>query len=123
MRSDRFFNARSLGDRRKKLRANLTPAEAALWRLLQRSQLQGRKFRRQHSIGPYIVDFYCAQEHLIVELEGSVHDSERSATQDDVRERFLNNAGLSVLRLENRHVFENPEGVLELIRLHFTSSS
>jgi len=122
MRSRRFFNARSLGDRRKELRDNLTTVEATLWRLLQRSQLSGRKFRQQHSIGPYVVDFYCPQERLIVELEGSAHDTERSALRDDVRERFLGKAGLSVLRLENRLVFENPEGVLELIRQHFRSS-
>jgi very-short-patch-repair endonuclease len=122
MRPGRFFNKRSLEDRRRKLRGNLTPAEATLWRLLQRSRLQGRKFRRQHSIGPYIVDFYCAEERLIVELEGSAHDSEQSAERDDSRERFLSNAGLAILRLENRHVFENPDDVLELIKQHFRSS-
>jgi very-short-patch-repair endonuclease len=84
-------------------------------------QLQGRKFRRQHSIGPYVVDFYCPKERLVVELEGSAHDSEQTAAGDEARERFLNTAGLAVLRLENRHVFENPEGVLDLIRQHFRS--
>ena len=121
MQPGRFFNKRCLVERRKKLRGNLTPAEAALWRLLQRSQLDGRKFRRQHSIGPYIVDFYCAEGRLIVELEGSAHDSEQSASRDHARERFLSDAGLGVLRLENRYVFENPDGVLELIRQHFKS--
>jgi very-short-patch-repair endonuclease len=120
MRPTRFFNASHLGYRRKELRAALTPAEAALWRLLQRSQLDGRKFRRQQSIGPYIVDFYCGEERLIVELEGSAHDSERAARRDDVRERLLSNAGIAVLRLQNRLVFENPDGVLELIRSHFS---
>jgi len=118
----RFFNASLLGNRRKELRASLTPAESVLWRLLQRSQLDGRKFRRQHGIGPYIVDFYCPEERLVVELDGSTHDSERAAARDDVRERFLSNSGLSVLRVENRNVFENPEGVLELIRQQFRSS-
>ena len=118
----RFYNRRSLSERRRSLRASLTPAEAALWRVLQRSQLQGRKFRRQHSIGPYVVDFYCPNERLVVELEGSVHDSEHTALRDEARERFLNASGLMVLRVENRHVFENPESVLDLIKQHFRSS-
>lgn len=117
----RFYNHPSLGERRRTLRASLTPAEAALWRVLQRSQLQGRKFRRQHSIGPYIVDFYCPSERLVIELEGSAHDSEQAADRDEARERFLNTAGLAVLRLENKPVFENPEGVLQLIKQHFRS--
>jgi len=107
--------------RRRALRANLTPAEAALWRLLQRSQLQGRKFRRQHSIGPYIVDVYCPSERLVLELDGSAHDRDQAAARDLNRERFLVSAGLTVLRLENRQVFENPEGVLKLIRQQFRS--
>jgi very-short-patch-repair endonuclease len=115
----RFFSWGRLAERRRGLRSNLTPAEATLWRLLQRSQLKGRKFRRQHGIGPYVVDFYCPSERLVIELEGSAHDSDPAATRDRDRERFLANAGLTVLRLENRNVFENPEGVLEWIALQF----
>ena len=122
MQRSRFFSHPSLEERRKTLRANLTPAEAALWRLLQRSQLQGRKFRRQHSIGRYVVDFYCPSERLILELEGSAHDSQFAAARDANRERFLTSAGLTVLRLENRHVFEDPDDVLEMIRRQFRSS-
>ena len=115
-KTDRF-----LLQRRRALRCALTPAEAALWRMLQRSQLAGRKFRRQHSVGPYVVDFYCPVERLAVELDGSAHDGEQSAARDAAREKFLSSAGLTVLRLENRHVFENPEGVLDWIRQHFRS--
>jgi very-short-patch-repair endonuclease len=97
----------------------LTAAEAALWRLLQRSQLLGRKFRRQHPIGPYIVDFYCPRERLVVELDGAAHDSERAALRNAARDRFLAAAGLVVLRLENCQVFENPDGVLGRIAQHF----
>ena len=122
MRHRRFYNHPSLGERRRTLRAGLTPAEAALWRVLQRSQLQGRKFRRQHSIGPYVVDFYCPNERLVIELEGSAHDSEQTALRDEARERFLSAAGVTVLRVENRNVFKNPEGVLDLIKQHFRSS-
>ena len=117
----RINNHPLLDQRRKSLRANLTPAEASLWRLLQRSQLQGRKFRRQHSIGRYVVDFCCPSERLVIELDGSAHDSERAGARDEARAQFLSSAGLTVLRLENRHVLENPEGVLELIKQHFKS--
>jgi very-short-patch-repair endonuclease len=119
MRHKRFFNRSQLGGRRRSLRSNLTPAEAALWRILQRSRLKGRKFRRQQSIGHYVVDFYCPSERLVVELEGSAHDSDSAAAWDRNRERFLADSGLTVLRLENRHVFENPEGVLVLIAAQF----
>jgi very-short-patch-repair endonuclease len=118
----RLNNARALLGRRRALRANLTPAEAALWRMLRRSSANGRKFRRQQSIGPYIVDFYCAAERLIIELEGAAHDSEHSASRDESRERFLRSRGFTVIRLENRHVMENPEGVLAYISQHFRES-
>ena len=58
---------------RKELRNHLTPAEAKLWDSLKKSQLDGRKFRRQHSVGPFILDFYCPAEHLAIELDGQVH--------------------------------------------------
>jgi very-short-patch-repair endonuclease len=115
----RFFNRSQQRERRRDLRSSLTPAEAALWRLLQGGRLKGRKFRRQHGIGPYVVDFYCPHERLVVELEGAAHDSETAAVRDRFRERFLADTGLTVLRLENRSVFENPEGVLELIAGQF----
>ena len=115
----RLNNARHLLDRRRALRADLTPAEAALWRALKRSKLNGRKFRRQQSLGPYIVDFYCATEQLVIELDGAAHDSEHSARRDEARERFLRSLGLTVVRLENRHVMENPEEVLAYISQHF----
>jgi very-short-patch-repair endonuclease len=90
--------------------------------MLRRSSANGRKFRRQQSIGPYIVDFYCAAERLIIELEGAAHDSEHSASRDESRERFLRSRGFTVIRLENRHVMENPEGVLAYISQHFRES-
>ena len=115
----RLNNARHLLRRRRALRSNLTPAEATLWRALLGSSLHGRKFRRQQSIGPYIVDFYCAAERSVIELEGAAHDSEHSAARDEVRERFLRSLGLTVLRVENCHVMENPEGVLAYVSQHF----
>ena len=75
--------------------------ERRLWSLLRKRQLQGRKFRRQYSIGPYIVDFYCPDEHLAVELDGEVHNEPVRHDYDTKRERFLKEKGLQVVRFEN----------------------
>jgi very-short-patch-repair endonuclease len=115
----RLNNARGMLARRQTLRSNLTPAEAVLWRVLQGSRLGNRKFRRQQSIGPYIVDFYCPAERLVIELDGAAHDSERAAVRDEARDRYLRSQGLIVLRLENRQVMQNPDGVLAYISEHF----
>lgn len=112
-------NLPQLKQLRKELRSNLTPAEAALWKALQRSQLEGRKFRRQHSFGNYILDFYCAQEKLAVELDGKPHFSDAGFEADQERTEFLEIYGIRVLRFENKEVFENLEGVLQEIRIAF----
>jgi very-short-patch-repair endonuclease len=97
---------------RKALRQNLTPAEAKLWTYLKGKQLQGRKFRRQHSVGNYILDFYCPSEKLAIELDGEVHNTVQAAEYDKERDLFLANTGIKVLRFENKVVFQNPEGLL-----------
>lgn len=101
---------------RRGLRREATPAEQRLWRLLRNRQLDDRKFRRQHPIGRYIVDFYCAEERLAIELDGAVHDDPARAEADYRRQRALEARGIRVLRFENRIVFEQPEAVLEAIR-------
>jgi len=101
--------------RRRELRNSLTPAEATLWKFLQRSQL-GKKFRRQHGIGRYIVDFCCPECRVIVELDGSPHSSEIVAEYDARRTEDLEKLGFRVLRFENRMVFEHLDSVLAAIR-------
>ncbi len=108
-----IHNLKSLKERRRELRRNLTPAEALLWACLRKSQLDGKKFRRQHSIGPYIVDFYCPECRVIVELDGAGHTG---MLNDDNRTKFLEKFGIEVLRFENKEVFENRERVVEAIR-------
>ena len=73
----RTFNRKNLRDRRKKLRNNPTQAEGFLWGYLKNSQLEGRKFRRQSSINNFIVDFYCPEESLVIELDGDFHFDEK----------------------------------------------
>jgi very-short-patch-repair endonuclease len=116
---DRFpylFNHKSLDKRRKQLRNYSTAAEAVLWRYLHKRQLLGKKFRRQFSIGPYIVDFYCPECRVIVELDGAGHFGPLANERDAERAAFLERYGMKILRFENRLVFENLEGVLETIR-------
>jgi very-short-patch-repair endonuclease len=104
---------------RKNLRNNLTPAEARLWSMLKGSQLQGRKFRRQHSFNGYILDFYCSSEKLAIELDGAGHFNEHAAERDYDRRLFLRYFGIRVLRFENKYVFEDPEMVLHRIQESF----
>jgi len=104
---------------RTELRKSLTPAEATLWSALRRSQLDGRKFRRQHSVGDYILDFYCPAERLAVELDGQVHRNERAELYDYERRLFLNHYGIKVIRFENFLVFDELEYVLFRIRSWF----
>ena len=104
---------------RTRLRKNLTPAEAKFWKVVQGSKLDGRKFRRQQSIGKYVLDFYCPQEKLAVELDGEVHFNELAAIKDRERRLFLEFFGIKVIRFENRLVFENLEYVLDKIRSNF----
>ena len=101
---------------RKELRNEGTAAEAVLWTYLQNRQLLGKKFRRQYSIGPYVVDFYCPECSLIVELHGKRHFSMLREDYESERTRYLQQQGLLILRFENRVLRENAESVLETIR-------
>ena len=112
-------NRADLKDSRQHLRRNLTPAEASLWKCLQKSKLEGRKFRRQHSIGAFVVDFYCSAEKLAIELDGIYHYEPDQAKYDAQRTEYLNNLGVKVLRFENKLVFQNLQGVLDAIKDSF----
>ena len=115
----RIHNRKELIQFRKKLRNNATPAEAFLWRHLKAKKLCGRRFNRQHSIKNYIVDFYCAAEKLVIELDGAVHQSSKVQEYDKKRTEILNELGYTVIRFENKMVFENLESVLSEISEHF----
>jgi very-short-patch-repair endonuclease len=112
-------NRKYLKENRKILRSRLTPAEAFLWSYLKGGQLAGRKFRRQHSIEHYIVDFYCPQEKLVLELDGQVHEFEKQHRKDEERDLSLEELGIKVLRFENQFVFDHLPLVLEMIQAEF----
>jgi very-short-patch-repair endonuclease len=98
----------------RRLRSNMTDAEQRLWSALRRRQLDGLRFRRQMPLGRYIVDFSCYDARLVVELDGGQHGE--SETEDAARSAWLEDRGFRVLRFWNHEVFENLEGVLEVIR-------
>jgi very-short-patch-repair endonuclease len=97
----------------REMRQSPTPAEDALWQRLRRKQL-GVKFRCQHAIGRFIVDFYCAEASLVVEVDGPIH--QYAPEQDAIRQEFLESQDLRVLRFTNDEVLNEIEGVLEQIR-------
>ena len=104
-----------LKERRKELRNNATPAEQELWRVLKQSNLGGHKFRRQHSVGPYILDFYCPAQRLAIELDGDSHFTDDAIVYDRERTAYLNGVGIRVLRFLNTDVYEDIEAVCEKI--------
>jgi len=116
---EKVMNLPHLKTFRKALRNNLTPSEAKLWSILNKSQLEGRKFRRQHSVDNYILDFYCPSEKLAIELDGEGHNDIIQAEYDLERDLFLNSYGIKVLRFENKMVFEQTEAVLSEIKKGF----
>lgn len=108
-------NKRSLLDIRRALRANSTPAEEILWEEIRNRKLNGLKFKRQHSIGNYIVDFYCASKRLIIELDGEVHNTEDQKEKDKHKDQNLTEMNFRVLRISNSQVLNDIETVKSLL--------
>ncbi|MEO8611553.1 MAG: endonuclease domain-containing protein [Chloroflexota bacterium] len=94
-----------------------TPAEKHLWGRLRNRQLGGAKFRRQHVIDRFIVDFYCQEYRLVIEVDGSIH--EYTQAEDAVRQEFLESLGLRVIRFSNADVLTRIDGVVEVIAESF----
>ncbi len=115
MNNNHLLNRKELKPVRSNLRNKSTSAESVLWNLLKSRNLKGRKFRRQHSIDNYIVDFYCPSEKLVIELDGDPHGDYIQIEKDTIRDKYLEELGFTVLRFENRFVFQDPEYVLNEI--------
>ena len=96
----------------KQQRRNMSLPEVLLWRLLRRSP-SGVKFRRQHAIGPYVADFYCASAKMVIEIDGFSHDTGDRPLRDEVRDRWLEGKGFIVTRIPARSVLDDPVGVAE----------
>ncbi|MGE0090003.1 MAG: endonuclease domain-containing protein [Bacteroidales bacterium] len=119
---NQLYNLPYLKETRQYLRKNMTEAELILWTVLKEKKLEGRKFRRQHSIGHYIVDFYCSSERLIIELDGQHHFTNEGLEKDKERDEHLALLGKKVLRFENKEVLNNLTEVLKKIKREFNTN-
>jgi very-short-patch-repair endonuclease len=99
----------------------MTKAEEVLWEVLRGNKLNGHKFRRQHPIGLYIVDFYNHKNNLVVEVDGDYHDTEDQKLKDIERTKFLEFNGLKVIRFKNDDVLSDLSFVLEKIQEELSS--
>jgi len=109
---------RKLKQPSRELRKNLTKEESRLWSKLREKQLNNLLFYRQKPLGGYIVDFYCPKAKLVIELDGSQHFTSDVKEYDKVRDLFLADMGLTVLRFTNNSVLNDVESVIEEIKHH-----
>lgn len=112
----RYIESETLKDYRRRLRINNTKAEYVLWQELRRNEL-GHRFRRQTSIGRFIVDFYCHKLRLIIEVDGPIHDHVYSKQYDKSRENWLLRKGYIVIHFTNEEILFDRERVLEIIKI------
>ncbi|MDY6450626.1 endonuclease domain-containing protein [Acinetobacter faecalis] len=111
----KIFNKVEYKERRKMLRNNMTEPEKRLWLVLKNKQL-GLKFRRQHGIGDYIVDFYSPEIKLVIELDGESHFSTEAKAYDQLRDEYFLGLGISTIRFLNQDVMNNLAGVFQTIQ-------
>ena len=117
MRKERKYNLSEQKEFRRDLRKGMTSAEVVLWKMLSGRRLDGLKFRRQFGVGPYVLDFYCPELRLAIELDGAAHDTPEAIHYDRKRTAWLTEEfGIRVLRFRNEQVFETPDSVIEEIR-------
>ena len=118
MRNGQLNNLKVLTPIRKELRNGATEAEVELWQHLKGSQLAGRKFRRQHSIGLFVLDFYCPSQRLAIELDGEVHNTPDAVIHDEERQKAIETLDITVLRFSNDDVLHSINQVLARIRAY-----
>ena len=100
---------------KRELRKNMTRAEVSLWQFLRDKRFNGLRFRRQHGIGPYVVDFYHAPAMVVIELDGKIHNDDIVRSGDKIRQQYLEHLGYHVIRFGNEEVYANAKGVIHKI--------
>jgi very-short-patch-repair endonuclease len=110
-----LFNKTTEKLKRRQLRSNMTKAEAIIWQKLRCKQLENCKFRNQYSVDRFVLDFYSPEIKLAIEIDGESHFQEGAAHYDNDRQIFIESAGINFLRFTNNQVYENLNGVLEII--------
>ena len=108
-----YHSPPAVRQRAKELRWPMTPAETALWERLKNKQLHGLKFRRQHPLHHFILDFYCHAHQLVIEIDGSIH--QQQSDYDEARTEWLTQRDFKVIRFTNEAVLNNIEAVLQTI--------
>lgn len=111
----KLFNKISEKLKRRELRKNMTKAEAIVWQKLRCKQLENCKFRNQYSVDRFVLDFYSPEIKLGIEIDGESHFQKGAAQYDEERQSFIESAGVSFLRFTNNEVYQNLDGVLEVI--------
>lgn len=123
MKKKMFYGASPLiFERAKRLRNHVMHTEMILWNYLKNNQ-SGYRFRRQHPLGNYIVDFYCHKLKLIIEADGSIHNSKEAKIADEERQKNLEAEGIKVIRFTNDEIIKNIESVMERINSLANASS
>ncbi len=116
-----LYNVTDGRSARSALRRNATPAEKVLWESLRDRRILGAKFRRQHGIGRYIVDFCCRDLMLVVEADGRIHETSEQYAYDRVRDEYMTSIGFKVIRVSNDDIFLRLDAVLATIEAAITS--
>ncbi|MBV9868952.1 MAG: endonuclease domain-containing protein [Abitibacteriaceae bacterium] len=111
----KVFNRHQQKDKRQTLRNSRPPAEVLLWLRLRDGQVAGCRFRRQYSVGPYVLDFYCPRLKLAIEIDGPSHDGEEVEVYDANRQALIESYGIHFLRFTNEQVYNQLNAVLETI--------
>ena len=110
------YNRKSEKTNRRKLRQKSTKAEEILWKYLRGRKLLGLKFRRQYSIDQFVVDFFCPELKVGIEVDGGVHNEKEVKVHDENREGFINSFGIKILRIKNETVIDEIDKTLNLIK-------
>ena len=109
----KIFNQLKLKPLQRLLRKNSTDAERKIWKIARNRQVLGLKFFRQYGVGNYILDFYCPQIKLAIEIDGEQHNKPDNANKDDTRTKYLKNLNIFVLRFWNNDVLQNLSGIYD----------
>ena len=110
-----FYNWQKHKNIRRTLRKTATKAERLLWSRIRNRKLQ-YKFRRQYSIGNYVLDFYCPQLNFAIEVDGATHSNEKEVRHDMVRQKYIENLGIKIKRIKNSDIYENLDEVVSDIK-------
>ncbi len=111
----KIFNSKTSKSLRQRLRNESPRAEQILWFHLRKRQIEGFKFRRQTSIDNYIVDFYCPEARLVIEVDGDTHFEPKASDKDREREKEIESLGIKILRFTNLDIYKNIEEVTKTI--------